>query len=171
VLRKTVRPGAGSWQLAVAGEDDARAQVARLAAAGRYDDVHDYSEACQRCALLVGSGGVTRNQLAEALAVMDGRDMSEHGLDGAERDGAIQALLDWGVDTRDMVAAWERAGEVAASLAEDQGRDVEPGEEPGADVLAYVPAPLRDAAREAWCRGWDDYADLVAADEDEAVRS
>jgi imidazolonepropionase-like amidohydrolase len=34
VLRKTVRPGAGSWQLAVVGEADARAQVARLAAAG-----------------------------------------------------------------------------------------------------------------------------------------
>jgi hypothetical protein len=159
------------WDAAVEATAEARvARMARRAADGRYDDVSDYSQACQACDLLVGAGGVTRHQLAEQLAVMDARDCEAHGLDEAERDGALQALLGWGVDTRDLVAGWARAGEAEASLAEDQGRAVEPGEEPALDVLAAVPGPLRDAAREAWQRGWDDYADLLAADAEE-VRS
>lgn len=163
---------AATWDSAVEAQAAERvARLDRLAARGD-DDVHDYSEACQRCALLVGQGGINRWQLAEQLAQLDARDCAARGIDEEERDGAIRALLDWGVEPRDMVAGWERAGEAEASLAEDQGREVEAGEEPALDTLAAVPAPLRDAAREAWQRGWDDYADALADEAgDEAVRS
>lgn len=153
----------------VAAQAGARAErLARLAARDRLDedDVHDYSELCQRVTALAGAGGASLSELVEELAGLDESALGRRGLAPEERDALLGGVLGSHprLDLRTWEARWEAAGSGAASDAEDAGRALEAGEEPAGDVLAGLPAvdALRDRARSAWQRGWDDYADAVA---------
>lgn len=66
---------------------------------------------------------------------------------------------------REAREGWIKAGEAAASLAEDEGRAVEVGEEPTYDTLtvgADDSLTVEDR-RAAWREGWDSYAEAIAS--------